>query len=471
MKVTRVLQADAPKSLRRICKAAGFLRADLWRRYGGLKNVGKSNNDIRKEIHAGQFYAKLQLDGTIRAATALYVIDDILMYKAAAKQKVRQAIFQRTGDGTERKRLFTLLKADRWLEDSYLRRMMRRHFEHGRSRVDSQFIVRSDKVSAVMVDNRLTITIKVAKRYGADIVLTTTSSGKNVDLKGKNLRIILKDGFTEIHYATEKAEGRPHGDQELGVDKGYTEAFVDSDGQHYGQEFGVILAKFSDKATKTGRARNKLHHLEKRHREAGHTQKADNIRKNNLGRKKLEARRNRIRAHLRTVAFKATHQVYDKAKLVASEDLTAVFANKRPWKRYNKRMSSWAKGVLAEALDSVAKQRGARHHLVNCAYTSQMDSCTGLLEGKRVGDKFYRTNGDVLQADHNAARNVLARLSDPDINRFTPYQEVKRILLARSSGGTDRQEARVGAQLSRQPCADKSRLQFELNWTREQQEA
>ena len=32
-----------------------------------------------------------------------------------------------------------------------------------------------------------------------------------------------------------------------------------------------------------------------------------------------------------------------------------------------------------------------------------------LLKGKRVGDKFYRGNGDVLQADHNAALNVLAR--------------------------------------------------------------
>lgn len=104
-------------------------------------------------------------------------------------------------------------------------------------------------------------------------------------------------------------------------------------------------------------------------------------------------------------------------------------------------MSSWAKSVLAEALDSVCAQRNANHVLVNGAYTSQMDSPTGLLKGKRVGDKFYRENGDVMQADHNAALNVLARLDDPEIKRFTPYQEVKRILLARSSGGTDRQQA------------------------------
>lgn len=61
-----------------------------------------------------------------------------------------------------------------------------------------------------------------------------------------------------------------------------------------------------------------------------------------------------------------------------------------------------------------------------------MDSTNGLLEGKRIGDRFYRVNGDVLQADHNAALNVLARLNDSEITRYTPYKEVRRILLTRS---------------------------------------
>ena len=38
-----------------------------------------------------------------------------------------------------------------------------------------------------------------------------------------------------------------------------------------------------------------------------------------------------------------------------------------------------------------------------------------VVQGKRVGDKFYRANGDVLQADYNAALNVLARLDDSEI--------------------------------------------------------
>ena len=38
----------------------------------------------------------------------------------------------------------------------------------------------------------------------------------------------------------------------------------------------------------------------------------------------------------------------------------------------------------------------------------------------------------MLQADQNAARNVLARLSDPDIDRFMPYRQVKTILQVRT---------------------------------------
>ena len=60
-----------------------------------------------------------------------------------------------------------------------------------------------------------------------------------------------------------------------------------------------------------------------------------------------------------------------------------------------------------------------------------MDSTTGLLKGKRVGDKFHRENGDVLQADTNAALNILARYDDQEISRYMPYQQVRKILLKR----------------------------------------
>jgi hypothetical protein len=438
----------------------GFVRADIWRRYGALGTTGKTAGQIRKGITEAGWYENLHVDGTIRAETTKDVVHDIYTYKAAAKLKVQRAIFNRTKDENERKRLLTLLKADRWLEDRFLHRKMRKYFRHGVSKTANQFIVRSDRYMVETVDGRLTIIIRIAAKYGEPIRLVTNSCGKGVNLANRNLRIIVKGKAIEIHYARDKHKGRPSGEKEIGVDKGYTEALTDSDGDRHGEKFGQVLTEYSDKVAATGKNRNRLHAIENRHRKAGRTAKADRIRKNNLGRKKLNARRNRAQAQIRTIAYQAAHAVVDKAKKVVSEDLTSPISSNDKWRQYNRRMSGWAKGVLAKAIEEVCRQREAVHVIVNAAYTSQMDSFTGLLEGKRVGDKFYRSNGDVVQADFNAARNVLYRSYDPEIARWIPFQQIRLILEARSSGATERQEAPVGycsaLLCMRQRSADKS---------------
>lgn len=447
MKVTRILHAKAASvsefiALKNICKTVAFMRGDIWRRFGALKTLGKSANDIRKEIHAAGWYKKLLINGTLRAATVKDIVNDILLYKAAAKTKVRQAIYKRTSDKEQRKHLYNLLKKDEWFNEPFLHRQMRKHFRHGRAHCDNQFIVRSDRHIETIIDKKLHITINLSDRTKAaqiaqglqtSLTLISNSSGKNVALSNANLRVILKGDSIEVHYATEKEAGRPCGSQEIGIDKGYTEAFTDSDGIQHGCGFGASMTKYSDQILETNKARNKLHALAKLHKSKGRLSKADKIKHHNLGRIKLNDRKERVQKRLRTIAYKAAHSLVDKAGIIVSEDLSSTFASKNQWKNFNRRMSSWAKGVLAKSVQEVSKQRGAKHVLVNAAYTSQMDSLTGRLEGVRKGEKFYRANGDVLQADFNAARNVLARMYDPDIDRYTPYNTVKQTLLARFS--------------------------------------
>lgn len=91
MIVTRTLISDTPPSLQSLCKTMGFVRADIWRRYGALGNVWKSAVDIRKEITVKGFYSSLAVDGTIRAETTKDIVNDVLLYKAAAVTKVRSA--------------------------------------------------------------------------------------------------------------------------------------------------------------------------------------------------------------------------------------------------------------------------------------------------------------------------------------------------------------------------------------------
>ena len=130
--------------------------------------------------------------------------------------------------------------------------------------------------------------------------------------------------------------------------------------------------------------------------------------------------------------YDAVNRVVDKANTIAVEDLTSPIAGKKFSKNVSRRLSSWTKGVIAQALENVSRRRGSTVILVNAAYTSQVDSMNGTLSGKRSGDRFYRENGDVLQADKNSASNVLARLDDSEISRWTSFKEVKAILLKRT---------------------------------------
>lgn len=453
--VTRTLTAKPNADLAPIAKVIGGMRGDIWHRYGGLASIrGKL---IAFKSDCAKRYSVLAVDGTIRNETTIDTLNDIKAFREAAKRLVRQAIHRRCGsDKGEAKRLYALLKRDQWLDDPFLHRQMRKHFRHGQARNRNQFIVRSDKHNEDVIDGKLVITIRIARKYGEDIKLVTTTTGDGVDLTGKNLRVVLRDGFVEIHYAFEKSPGRKPGTENIGVDKGYTEALVDSDGHFHGRKFGKILKDYTEKVHGTGKKRGKLKALERKHRAAGRTAKADRIARNNLGRKKIDRHREKAQKRLRTEAFRAAHAVVDKASVVGAEDLTSVISRKKSWGRdFNRRMGFWAKGVLAEALQSVTEQRSASLVLVNAAYSSQVNSRTACLEGKRQGDRFITPDGEVLHSDVNAARNICDRIDDPEITRFMPFDQVRKVLLRRSSGGAlPLMRPEFGVDKSRKPGAD-----------------
>lgn len=433
MTVSRIITAQSDSQLDKIAAILGWMRSDIWHRFGALAQAKHSLSDLRKRVPG--LYKHLPVDGTIRAATGKDTFDDLKACLAASKQMVRKAIHRRAaGDKVEAKRLYTLLKQNKWLEDPFLHRQMRKHFKHGKIRNWNKFVVRSDMHTESIINNRLRITVKIAKKCGEDITLVTNSTGEGVDLRGRNLRILLRDGQVEIHYAYDKGPGRKAGDRVIGVDKGYSEAFVDSDGHFHGQEFGKIMSEYTEQVMKTGRARGELRAIERRHRAAGRFAKADRIRRNNLGQIKMKRRRKKAKARLRAMAFKAAHKLVDKAHTIAAEDLSKPFSSKkRRGKKFNRKMGMWAKGLLAEALASTTKQRSANLVLVNPAYSSQVSSRTGRLEGVRQGDRFITPDGEVLHADVNAARNLLNRLDDSEIGLYTPFKRVKEILKSRNS--------------------------------------
>lgn len=398
----------------------GGLRQDIWQKYGSIHGVGAKHRDIRNEWITKRDFKPLAAKAW--KETLRDTMDDIKLYEESAKEKVRKAIRLHAKSENERKTLYSQLKGNQWISNPYLSRKMRQHKKHGKTNVSNQIIVEFGVYKQFKGKDGNTW-LKIPSLTRGKMLCIPLNT--NIKLKG-SLRIILKDGVVHVHHTIEQRQFKKCGDLIVGVDKGYSEAFADSEGNFHGKGFGEILTKGTEKRNKKGKARNKLHQTAKKK-----PHKAARIYKFNLGRKKLEKTNVSQQKLIRNVAFQAAHAIVDSAIEVRAEDLTNPITASRRWKKYNRLMSGWAKGSLAEALESVTKARGSCLRLVNCAYTSQMDSNTHRLEGRRVGDKFHHVNGDVSQADTNASVNIKHRGDDTEITLYTPYKEVKKILLDR----------------------------------------
>ena len=93
---------------------------------------------------------------------------------------------------------------------------------------------------------------------------------------------------------------------------GYSEVFVDSDGEIHGEHLGEMLSIESDFLKTKYQRRNKLKAIAE-----AKTHKAKAIVENNLSRKKLDQRKRIHTKRVRDKVFKAVHSVVNKAKVIA----------------------------------------------------------------------------------------------------------------------------------------------------------
>ncbi len=426
MKATRILKSKNLNKgkyhqIEEQAERLGKVRSEVWHSFGSIGGVSiKSDRAIRDQWLKEK--RRFNVSANAWKETLRDSFGDIKANRESAKEKVRKIIYKQVSDEKKRLELYKKLKSDNWMSDNYLRRLMRKYWKHGRNHTHNQIVVRSDNYTTFQLGGHAWIKIpglQRGKRIAIPLNTTVEPTG--------TLRLILKNSEVEVHYTIEIAETHNCGTAIIGVDKGYTEVFVDSDGEHYGEGLGKLLTKHSDKLKKKYQARNKLRAIANKK-----SQKKQNIIDNNLGRKKLQLKNEKVQSQIKDTIYQATHKLVDKASTIAAEDLTSPIKSRKFGKNVIRRLSAWTKGVIATALDTISRRRGSSVILVNSAGTMQMDSRYGVLLGKRSGDSFHGFDGVVLQADENAAQNVLARLHDQEIDRWTPWQKVKSILLERT---------------------------------------
>jgi IS605 OrfB family transposase len=215
-----------------------------------------------------------------------------------------------------------------------------------------------------------------------------------------NIRIVKYKNTLEMHYGHETTPqyvakvDHPAINDIIGIDLGYSEVFVDSNGVHYGTKFGEHLKDKSDQLKEKNQKRNKLFQLTEKYTRQNKPDKANNINKFNLGKIKYNKLIDKQNATSERIINQAINELtkQNPHKIIISEKLDKSIS-KNLGKNWNRRLSSWLKGSIRERIEFKALAKGFSHKQVNASYTSQTCPTCGYVDRRnRKQDKFECLN-------------------------------------------------------------------------------
>ena len=271
------------------------------------------------------------------------------------------------------------------------------------------------------------------------IKLMTLERGKRVvipllgmaNIKG-NLSLVFHNGL-HVHIAQDLQPHIQSTDTIEAIDFGYTEVMTDTQGETYGKELGEILTTSTNERHEKMQRRHKIHALEKKYRQTKPV-KARNVRKYNLGRKKLDNKATRVRQTIEREINTAINELVEKRapSILVTENLRHSFTYNKT-KNMNRKFSSWVRGRIQDRIVFKALAKGFRHEQVNPAYGSQScPSCEFVDHRNRNGDSFkclFCGHEDI--SDRIAALNYARRYGDREIGLHMSCNQVNTILLNR----------------------------------------
>ncbi|NEO12810.1 MAG: transposase [Moorea sp. SIO4G2] len=413
----------------------GVVRSESYNKLGSVSHWGLDWRKAYPEVRAFRTPESLGLPSKLMEWTVSDVAKAISAQQAAcieALGKILHKQFPGKENEKRRSQCYKQLSSSSFLEDPFLHRIVRKTFQRGHSWVNNQIVYQQNGYSCKRI-SRHTYQLEMAGlRRGKRNRILVRSNRK---ITGQ-IRLIHNQDFQrfEIHFLVEHGTVNIAKESRfLGVDKGYTEAFYDSDGRAHGLGLGKLASNKSDRITQKNRHRGKLWALHRKLKKIDPAKSA-RILENNLSRKTENRRYRKDQAGIIAIIGAASRSLFNGESLkVFAEDLTEPIKGKRQSLAMSRKLNSWMKGAIRDSLQKWANWTGSVVLEIQPSYTSQVDSVTGTLLGVRKGDTFTRFNGVVLQADHNAARNILGRGTDHEISRYTKREEVQAVLLRRTA--------------------------------------
>ncbi|NEQ85949.1 MAG: transposase, partial [Moorea sp. SIO2I5] len=424
-------------------KKLGIVRAESYNKLGSISHWKLDWKKAYPEVRSFRTPESLGVPSKLMEWTVSDVAKAITAQQAACTEAVIKKIYKRfpgKDNQKKRKELCKQLNSLSFLEQSLLHRVVRKEFQKGHSWVNNQIVYQQGGYTSKRLSrNAYQLELAGLKRGKRNKIVVKS----NRKIKGQIRLIYNKDiERFEVHFLVDYGTVEISDDRRsVGIDKGYTEAFYDSEGQAHGTELGKVATKKSDRICAKNRNRGKLWALHRK-LEKIDPAKSARILKNNLTRKTENRRYRQNQSELTAIIGAASKSLFNGESLKVfavrvawptASDLTQPIKNKRQSKAVSRKLNSWMKGSMRDSLEKWANWTGSVVTEVQPSYTSQIDSRNGTLLGKRTGDNFTGFDGVVLQADHNAAKNILARGTDFEITRYMSKTEVQAVLLRRTA--------------------------------------
>ncbi|NEO44301.1 MAG: transposase [Moorea sp. SIO4A3] len=416
-------------------KKLGVVRSESYNKLGSISYWGIDWKKSFREVRSFRSPESLGLPSKLMDWSVCDVAKAISAQQAACIEAVIKKIYRRfpgTENKSKRKELCKQLKTLTFLDSPLLHRWVRKEYQRGHSWVRNQIVYQSPGYKCKRL-SRNTYQLELAGlNRGKRNKIVVKSNRK---IKGQ-IRLIYNQLLQrfEVHFLVDYGTVEiPSERRSIGVDKGYTEVFYDSDGQAHGKGLGKVTTKKSDRICAKNRNRGKLWAIHRK-LEKIDPAKSARILENNLTRRTENSRYRQNQAELTAIIGAASKSLFNgEALKVFAVYLTQPIKNKRQSKAVSRKLNSWMKGAMRDSLQKWANWTGSVVTEVQPSYTSQIDSRTGTLLGKRTGDNFTGFDGVVLQADYNAALNILARGTDKEITRHMTRVEVQAVLLRRTA--------------------------------------
>lgn len=452
-----IIDSETAGELREIAKRYGSVKNYVYSRFSGINNLNilsSHKKQIRDPWVKNKFAGQWELPARYWKTALDEAVSNIKTEWSNIKLRIKRSVYQNE-NLTEDEKHFILyvLKADKILyaalnrepfykpqklkekeiREKYILNLIRRYIRKHKGSVpytenNKSFMLDSSMYSYEFKDGVLYLNIMGLKRSKR---LKIKLYDHNVH-KG-NIRIVLKDDKLEVHkvkYIRQK--DLKHQEDAIGIDKGYRNLITTSAVNIYGKKLNEMLSEETERLNRKNAERNKFRNLYERYIKEGKTEKAENILRNNLDRKKYDRQKQKHKSRIKSYINHELNKFIqtEAPSEIVMEDLTFVSWKHKFPKHVKRKISGWIKGYINDRINYKACLFNIKVTVVNAAYTSKVCSECGRF-GKRSSDNFECPVCGVFHADVNASLNILKRKDDNEINLYTPYKKVKKILESR----------------------------------------